>query len=145
MTSQIWGLKKLFCIVSGYRSQMLIIHLQNKVIHYRAFQYFSPLGIKEFLLYLFFTFFTTLVSAVHLPCFPQRLHIVFLLHVVKMLSRCVYGGQKHKHGNILRANKCRLVPIWHTVKTHLSCIYNPLCVNQMITPYHKNLKFSANC
>lgn len=68
-----------------------------------------------------------------------------LSHLVKCYHSVVYEkrGGKKKHTNTLtspRPNKCRLDPTRHIVKTHLSSVHNPSCVNQMITPYRENFR-----
>lgn len=134
MTSQICGLKKLFSIVAGYRSQMWDIHLQHKAIKYRE----QISRVSCFFLETFIYVCTSL-------CFPRTAYCFFLISSCKMLSLCCLWRGKHKHRNIPRKNKCRQDQIRHTVNTHSSSIYNPSCVNQMITTYHENLEFRANC
>lgn len=135
MTSQICGLKKPFSIVAGYRSQMWDIHLQHKAIKYR--EQISRVS----------CFFWKLLSMFVLHYVSQELHIAFFFFIssCKMLSLCCLWRGKHKHRNIPRKNKCRQDQIRHTVNTHSSSIYNPSCVNRMITTYHENLEFRANC
>lgn len=118
------------------------IHLQNKVILYF---FSSPLRSQ-------FPKRGSPTSSFGLACclffffFSQALHIAFFLsHLVKCYHSVVYekrGGIK-KHTNTLtspRPNKCRLDPTRHIVKTHLSSVHNPSCVNQMITPCRENFR-----
>lgn len=89
------------------------------------------------------------------PCpffFPCSAHCI-LIPPCKMLSlRCLWEweGKKHSHSHTHRhtntlTSRGQTSADWnpprrHIVKTHLSSVHNPSCVNQMITPYRENFR-----
>lgn len=95
MTSQIWGLKKLFSIVSGYRSQMWIFTYRTKwsSIEQISIAFSSRGKVSELCL-------SCVSVCSSSTVFFSRIAYCIFIPSCKMVSLCcLCGGKKHKHGD----------------------------------------------